>query len=259
MICFIMYMYSRLVILAFQNMIGNDCLLSQVKFTKNETLRSISKVFLTLYGAFNLEFFHRARNSFCISSQLAPIYVALLGYVSAFYPFLLIAAMWVGIELHDHNFQPVVIIWKPFHRCIVQLGKGWDTKRDITNVFGSLFILSYTKIMYQTLILLSTDKLYNYSITFDTAPYSSYMYMYVLSTNSSITIRSDKYIIIIFTFTRLIFCVCNLHPALLFTLSPFQWFRSVLSKCRLNTLAMNHFLTKFHHSYTEMAWIVAKI
>ena len=243
-VCFVMY--SQLVILAFQDLVGNDRPLSHVKFTENGTLRSTSKVFLTLYGLFNLEFFHYAVNPFCISSQLTSIHIALLGYVSAFYPFLLTALTWGGIELHDSNFRPVVILWKPFRSCIVRLRKEWDTKRDITDVFASFFVLSYTKIMSQTLIMLSTDKLYNYSIVFEPEPQSSY----ILSADSSITVGSAKYICI-FIFTGLVFCVFNIFPALLLILYPFQWFRSVLSKCRLNTIAINHFLTKFHHSYRD--------
>ena len=244
-VCFIMY--SQLVILAFQDSVGNDRPLSNLKFTENGTLRSTSKVFLTLYGLLNLEFFHHAVNPFCISSQLTSIHIALLGYVSAFYPFLLTVIMWGGIELHDHsNFRLEVILWKPFRSCIVRLRKGWDTKRDITDVFASFFILSYTKIMSQTLIMLSTDKLYSYSIAFEPEPQSSY----ILRADSSITVGSAKYICI-FIFTGLVFCVFNIFPALLLILYPFQWFRSVLTKCRLNTITINHFLTKFHHSYRD--------
>jgi hypothetical protein len=240
-------MYSQLVVISFQDLIGNDRPLSEVKFAENGTLRSTSKVFLTLYGVFNLEFFHHAVDPFCISSRLTSTHIALLGYVAAFYPFLLTALMWVGIELHDSNFRPVVILWKPFRRCIVQLRQGWETKRDITDVFASFFILSYTKIMSQTLIMLSTDKLYNYSmIAFEREPYSSY----VLNADSSITVGSTIYVCI-FIFAGLICLVFNIFPALLLTLSPFQWFRSVLSKCKLNTIAINYFLTKFHHSYRD--------
>lgn len=244
MICFIMY--SQLVSLAFHISVGNDRLLSQVKLTKNGTLRSISKIFLTLYGVFNLEFFHHAVNPFCISSQLTSIHIALLGYVSAFYPFLLIVLIWIGIELHDRNYRPVVIVWKPFRRCIVRLRKQWDTRRDITDVFGSFFVLSYTKIMYQTLAVLSADEIYNFSLPFEPSPHSSY----VLSADSSISVGSAKYVCI-FIFAGLIFCVFNIFPALLLTLSPFQWFRSLLSWCRLNTIAINHFIVKFHHSYRD--------
>ena len=244
MICFIMF--SQLVIIAFQNLVGNDHPLNQVKFTENGTLRSVSKVFLIFYGVFNLEFFHHAVNPFCISSRLTSIHIALLGYVSAFYPFLLTVLTWIGIELHDRNFRPVVILWKPFRRCVVRLRREWDTKSDITDVFGSFFILSYTKIMYQTLVMLCTDKLYNYSIAFEAVPHSSY----ILNADSSITVGSARYICIII-FTGLVFCVFNIFPALLLTLSPFQWFRSVLSMCRLNTIAINHFIVKFHHSYRD--------
>ena len=244
MISFIMY--SQLMIIAFQSSADSDAPLNKVKFSEKGTLRSMSKVFLTFYGVFNLEFFYYVVNPFCVSSHLTSIHLSLLGYVSGFYPFLLTALTWVSIELHDCDFRPIVILWKPFRRFLVRLRRGWDTKSDITDVFASFFVLSYTKIMYQTLLTLSADKVNNYSLTFEHVPHSSY----ILNADSSITVGSTKFICIAI-FTVLIFCVFNIFPVLLLVLGPFQWFRSALSKCRLNTIAINHFIEKFHHSYRD--------
>ncbi len=91
MTCFIMY--SQLIVLAYYEECASQSaptsLFSQVKFTYSEgTLRMHgTKIILTLYGMFNLNFFHYVLPPFCISSQLRPIHVAFLGYLSAFYPF----------------------------------------------------------------------------------------------------------------------------------------------------------------------------
>ena len=244
MICFIMY--SQLMVIAFQSSADSDSPLNLVKFSGNGTLRSMSKVFLTLYGVFNLQFFYFVVNPFCVSSQLTSLHLALLGYISAFYPFLLTAFMWISFELHDRNFRPIVILWKPFRRCFVQLRRGWDTKNDITDVFASFFVLSYTKIMYQTLLTLSADRINNYSLAFEPVPHSSY----ILNADSSVVVGSAKYVCIVI-FTGLLFCVFNIFPVLLLVLYPFQWFRRALSKCSLNTIAINHFVEKFHHGYRD--------
>ena len=244
MICFIMY--SQLIVTAFQNSADSDSPLNLVKFSENGTLRSMSKVFLTFYGVFNLQFFHLVVSPFCVSSQLMSLHLVLLGYISAFYPFLLTALIWISIELHDRNFRPIVILWKPFRRCFIRLRRGWDTKNDITDVFASFFVLSYTKIMYQTLLTLSNDKIDNYSLAFEPVPHSSY----ILNADSSVVVGSAKYICIVI-FTGLLFCVFDIFPILLLVLYPFQWFRSVLSKCSLNKIAINHFVEKFHHSYRD--------
>jgi hypothetical protein len=148
-------MFSQLVVIAIQHSADGDAPLNLLKYSENVTLRPTSKVILTLYGVFNLQFFYFDINPFCVSSQLTPLHLALLGYISAFYPFLLTALIWISFELHDRNFRPLVILWKPFRRCFSRLSRGWNKQSDITDVFASFFVLSYTKIMYQTLLVLS--------------------------------------------------------------------------------------------------------
>ena len=97
--------------------------------------------------------------------------------------------------------------------------------------------------MYQTLIALNVDEINNYSLVFKRVPHSNY----ILNSDSSIEVGSTKFICIAI-FTGLLFCMFNISPVLLLVLYPFQWFRSVLSKCGLNTVTINHFVEKFHHS-----------
>lgn len=248
MISFIMY--CQLLIIAFQDSADSDTPLNLVKYSENVTLRPTSKVFVTLYGVFNLQFFYFAVDPFCVSSRLKSLHIALLGYASAFYPFLLTALIWISFELHDRNFKLLVVLWKPFGRCFARLSRNWSKKSDITDVFAAFFVLSYTKIMYQTLLTLSSDEINNYSLAFKHVPHSSY----VLNADSSVTVGSSKYICIVICVV-LLFCVFNIFPVVLLALYPFQWFRSALSKCTLNKIAINcainHFVEKFHHSYRD--------
>ena len=94
------------------------------------------KVMVTLYGLFILNFSHNnILPPYCVSSKLKPIHLGLINYISVFYPILLIFLTWVCVELHGRNFRPLVWLWRPFHRCFVQLRRGWDTKSDIIDVF----------------------------------------------------------------------------------------------------------------------------
>ena len=104
MTCFIMY--SQVVVLAFYQECGlkpitsESALISQIKFIDNgNTLRTGTKILLTLYGLFNLDFFHYILPPFCISSKLRSIHAFSLGYISAFYPFLLILLTWFCVEV----------------------------------------------------------------------------------------------------------------------------------------------------------------
>ena len=85
--CFIMY--SQLIVLAFYEECGLESVntvsvFSQVKYTDSgDTLRTGTKILLTIYGVFNLDFFHYVLSPFCISSQLRSIHIFSLGFVSA--------------------------------------------------------------------------------------------------------------------------------------------------------------------------------
>ena len=135
-----------------------------MKFTDKEgTLRIGTKILLTLYGMFNLDFFRLVLPPFCISSQLRPIHAVSLGYISVFYPFLLILLTWLCVELHGCNFRPIVCLWKRFHGCFVRL-RSWNTKSDLIDVFTSFFLLSCFKILYQIVLMVNSTEINNYSL-----------------------------------------------------------------------------------------------
>jgi hypothetical protein len=59
------------------------------------------QIYLGLSGVCNLDFIHYIVPPFCTSISLRQVDVAYFGYISAFYPFLLIFLTWILIELHD--------------------------------------------------------------------------------------------------------------------------------------------------------------
>ena len=83
------------------------------------------KVILALYGIWNLDPIRYLIPPFCISTKLKVSHIAFLGYISAFYPLCLIFLTWACVQLHDHNFKPIVLIWRPIHRLIFKLRKGY--------------------------------------------------------------------------------------------------------------------------------------
>jgi hypothetical protein len=64
------------------------------------------QICLGLCGVWNLDFIHYIVPPFCTSISLRQVDVAYFGYISAFYPFLLIFLTWILIELHDRNLLP---------------------------------------------------------------------------------------------------------------------------------------------------------
>ena len=207
------------------------------------TLPVDMRFMLMLYGLFNLDF---SRNNllppYCVSSKIRPLHIALLGYISVFYPIILILLTWVCVELHGRNFRPLVCLWRPFHRCFVRLRRGWDAKSDIIDVFTTFFLLSYNKLLFQSLMLIYTRPV----VHIDPTGKAFVTYHYLFDLNS--VHRETRYIALIIPII-LVFIVFNFLPAFLLILYPSRVFRSYLSKCHLNSIAFNIFIEKFQGCY----------
>ena len=253
MTCFIMY--SQLVVLGFYEECGLESsdsvsVFSQIKFTDTgETLRVGTKIVLTLYGMFNLDFFHYTLSPFCLSSKLKPIHILSLDYISAFYPFLLILLTWLCVELHGRNFRPIVCLWRPFHGCFVRLRRGWNTKSDLIDVFASFVLLSYSKILYQIILTFDSEEIFNYSLTDGRITNG-----YVLSADLTIfTFKtSDSFMIFMTCFSALLVFLF-VFPVFLLFFYPTKILRKLLSKCLSNRLLifLNTFIEKFHCCYKD--------
>ena len=242
--CFIMY--SQLIVVAFSDTWGKSFdELATLIFTKTGNTRAVTKVILVLYGIFDLDFISYVVPPFCVSKDLRLYHRAILGYISAFYPMMLILITWICIELHDRNCRVIVYLWRPFHKCFVRLRRGWDTKNDLIDVFATFLLLSFVKIMYQTVLMFNTTMLDTYSLSGD------YLYhSYVSNVDNSIPTASAKYIIAVFS--ALVICIIfNLLPILLLILYPFETFRRMLSKLRLDRISLTIFIEKFHCCYRD--------
>ena len=153
--CFVMV--SQLTV----NVVSNDPELHDTLMAGlDRTSRAVFKVILTGYGFWNLDYFHYLIPPFCVSQSLKNIHVLALQYVSAFYPLLLIALTYTCIELHGHNFRPIVWLWKPFHKCCVNVRRRWDTKASLIDVFATFLLLSYSKLLFISLYLLLGAEIY---------------------------------------------------------------------------------------------------
>ena len=250
MTCFIMY--CQLMVMAFYEECASKSsptLFSRVKFTGNGEIRAETKILLSLLGVFNLDFFHYAVPPFCVSSKLKPMHVVFFGYISVFYPFLLIILTWLCIELHGRNFRPLVFLWKPFHRYIVALRKSWNSKSDLIDVFASFLLLSYTKIIYQVALTMNSSEITNYSLL-----NGRQFISYVLSSDTSITtnLKTVDYAFItvasvFLSFTFVIF------PALLLIFHPTKIFQTLSTKCVSNRfrITLTLFAEKFHSCYRD--------
>lgn len=142
----------------------NPTLYAGLVYDTNEHVYRLVQIALTCYGIWNLDFFLYLIPPFCISSALTGVHLLAFQYIVAFYPILLLIVTYICIELHDHNFKPVVCIWRPFYKCFVycmRRWEGWEPKASIVNTFAAFLLLSYSKILFVSLKLLIPIQVYN--------------------------------------------------------------------------------------------------
>ena len=212
-------------------------------FTDSLELKLDVRIMVTLYRLFWLNVSHSNMfPPFCASSKLKPIHISVINYISVLYPLLLILLTWVCVELHGRNFRPLVWLWRPFHRCFVRLRRGWDTKSDIVDVFTTFFLLSYDQLLLQTLMLVSIKPV----LEVNESGKSYIIYHSILDPKS--THGQTCYLLLIIS-AFLVSFIFNFLPPLFLILYPIKAFRSCLSKCRLNSVAVNIFVEKMHGCY----------
>ena len=199
---------------------------------------------LFLYGPWNLDLLRSVLPPFCVISGLSFKYAAVLGYVSVLYPLFLIFLTWVCIDLYGRGLKPIVYPVTKFRNCLKKLKQDWGEKRDVVDVFSAFFLLSYSRLMYQSSLFLECHKV----VSLDT--HGHWSLMYILDYDQNITCGSSKYIAIAVVVALSLF-VFNILPALLIVFYPFKVVRLCLSKCRLDTLCLNTFMDKFYGCYRD--------
>ena len=243
MTCFIMY--CQLIIMALY-IAWNDKVMSRIAYNSRGELLQGAKLILALHGVLNLDFFRYVVPPFCVSSHLTAMHRIFLGYISAFYPILLIVFTWLCIELHDRNVNFVVTVCKPFLWCFIRLRKSWNVKSDLINVFATFFLLSYTKILYQTYLIFMNHMVRNYSLMDVNYTHSDY----VLNSGDRIKLNSATFAISA-TFAVVMAFLFNVIPLLFMALYPVRIFRRMLQKCKLDRAGLMIFMEKFHSSYKD--------
>ena len=245
MTCFIMY--SQLVLFIF-SIKFEDPSIKQLMFDGNNFPTKFMMAVFTGYGVWNLDFLRYVVPPFCVSNKLKSIHITFLGYISAFYPLCLIMFTWICIELHDHNFRPLILLCRWLRVCRVRLRRGYNNKGDIISVFASFFLLSYTKVLYRGVVLamcknVSIFKYHSHDHYTKHNSYISYADLRVSCGSSEYFAFAIPAVTIAFLF--------NFLPALLILIYPVLRFRRLLSKCRLDSYALKFFIERLQGCYKD--------
>ena len=122
--------------------------------------RWLHQLVKVLCGIWNLDFLRDLFPPFCLSSHLSNIHGLYLESLYIVYPLILILITYICIELHANNFKPIILLWRPFHKCFSRFRRAWDPKASIINAFSSFFLLTSSRTIYAAVRSLHTVEMY---------------------------------------------------------------------------------------------------
>ena len=135
-----------------------------ITFESTSFSHGIVLTLCTVYGIWNLDFFRYVIFPFCASNQISPLQVIALEYTVAFYPLLLTAIAYICVQLHARDCRVMVCLWRVFCKCFGSCrrrwGRQWDPAASLVHKFAAFLLLSYSKILFVSLQLLSYTKLH---------------------------------------------------------------------------------------------------
>ena len=99
--------------------------------------------------------------SLCIVPNMSPLGAISFWYVIGFYPLLLLLLIYVWIVLYDKGFKCVVLVTRPFHRCMARFWSMTGIEPSLIHSTASIYILCFTQIARVSF------KILHFGLTFD--------------------------------------------------------------------------------------------
>ena len=121
----------------------------------------IYKVFFSLFGIWNLDFFRTVYKPFCIHPKVSVIQALAMDYLVAAYPLTLVAVTYVLVTLHTRNCWLLTKIWKPFRHIMRPILRNFNIQTSLIDSFATLFLLSSIKFQSVSSDLLLPTRLYD--------------------------------------------------------------------------------------------------
>ena len=105
----------------------------------------VLQLIAALYGVWNLDFIRSYSLGICL--QTDTLTTLSLDLAVALYPLVLILIIYFLIQLHDADFKPLVIMWRPFKVVFKYFNKEWDIKTSTVDSFAAFMLLSSVKLL----------------------------------------------------------------------------------------------------------------
>ena len=196
----------------------------------------------SVYGIWNLDLLRYLVPPFCVSDKLKEAHVHILGYVFSLYPIFLISVTWLFIHLYDDNYRPIVILFRPIVYSFAHLRRGWEIRNDVINVFATFFLLSYSKLMIQSLRFIRCEAVYTSS---------NETHLVALADNGISCYGKEHIPYLMIGYMTLFFLLAQ---TLALVLYPVKRFKACLSKVKFSgylEVNLNIFVEKFYSCYRD--------
>ena len=196
----------------------------EMRLGKYKKLSILLQAVRVLCGFWNLDFFRYLIPPFCVSSNLSTLQALSLEYVHVIYPLFLILLTFICIELHARNCTLLIIVWKPFHRCVMRLRRSLDPRASIVNAFSTFLLLNLSKIIF-----VARNSIYVISI-YRVNSVSYKRHTSILYADPNIHQLSRQHLpYLVFSIIALV-TLCFI-PIILLCLYPTKFFRRLLQCC----------------------------
>jgi hypothetical protein len=124
----------------------------------NSNLYFVTKIFASLYGVWNLDFFRPFYSDLSLRMGILPTLA--LDYAIAVYPLLLMTISYLLIVLYDRNYRVVTIMWRPFQVLFSLFRRNWDIRTSLIDAFATFLFLSNMKLLSTSFDLLIPTQVY---------------------------------------------------------------------------------------------------
>ena len=116
-----------------------------------------ANILIPFYSMWNLDFFN-VNSGLCL--KLDSLMVAALDYLIALYPLILTTISYMLMSCYDRNVSNIAALCKPI-KCLTSIAKSnRDIHTSVMDAYATFFLLSYSKLLNTSMILLIPTTLY---------------------------------------------------------------------------------------------------
>ena len=208
---------------------------------RHPVVNVITKVALTVYGIWNLDFFRALQPGIHVCLHMNTLAVLALDYLIAVYPMLVMVIAYTLVELHGHGFRLVLYMWRPFHYFFARFRREWALRTSIIDTFVTFFLLSTTKLFFVSFSLLVPTELFT--------AYGDSLGLYLYD-NASIKYFGLQHL----PYALLALAIITLFiilPTCLLILYHLTCCHKCLKWCKLKGRVLDEFVDAFHKYYKD--------